>query len=135
MEEKDFENLLNSYINDKRVGKIASSLKDGATARLQLQGIKGALDTFVLKASFHHLQRTCLYIADDKEQAAYFQNTLDALTDKKNIHFFPDSFKRPAAFGLTNPTYTLQRTETINRITSSKKPCRGISFHRRFQQK
>ena len=122
MEEKDFENLLNSFINDKRVGKIASSLKDGATARLQLKGIKGALDTFILKASFHHLQRTCLYIADDKEQAAYFQNSLDALTDKKNIHFFPDSFKRPTAFGLTNPTYTLQRTETINRITSSKKP-------------
>ena len=122
MEENDFENLLKSYQNDPRVGKIASSLKDGATPRLQLQGIKGALDTFVLKASFEQLQRTCLYIADDKEQAAYFQNSLAALTDKKTIHFFPDSFKRPTAFGSTNPTYTLQRTETINRITGTKKP-------------
>lgn len=118
----DFERLLQSYKEDPRIDKIVKALSLGAIARLKLDGIKGALDSFVLFSSFQALNRTFLFIADDKEQAAYLQNNLDSISDRKEIHFFPDSFKRPTAFDLLNSTYTLQRTETINKITSTDSP-------------
>ncbi len=118
----DFTRLQDAYLADPRVNKIKEVLSKGSKTRLKLDGIKGALDSFVLFSSFQQLNRTILFIADDKEQGAYLQNNLSAISDKKEIHFFPDSFKRPTAFDLLNSTYTLQRTETINKITATDKP-------------
>ena len=118
----DFNRLLESYLEDPRVDQITKGLSEGPAARLKLEGIKGALDTFILFASFQKLNRSFLFVADDKEQAAYLQNNLSSIADKREVHFFPDSFKRPTAFDSLNSTYTLQRTETINKITSTDRP-------------
>ncbi|RMG84851.1 MAG: transcription-repair coupling factor [Bacteroidetes bacterium] len=82
--------------------------------------MKGAQNAFVLAGSFLAAPRHFLYIASDKEAAAYLQNTLAGLIEEKPILFFPDSFKRPAYFEALNPTNILERTETINKITTSR---------------
>ena len=61
-----------------------------------------------------------LFIADDKEAAAYIFNNLENLATDNTILFLPDSFKRPTAFDNINETHTLQRTEVINKISNSK---------------
>lgn len=89
-------------------------------ARIQLQGLAGASDSFVIRSVFQHLSSNFLIIANDKEEAAYLQNNISALFEKKSIRFFPDSFKRPMFFEELNRSNILQRTETINKVFTSR---------------
>jgi len=116
----DFEQLYARYESDHRIAQIHKQLSQQGTTRLQLTGIKGALDTFVLLASQQKLKVPFLFIADDKEAAAYLFNNLENIASKNPILFLPDSFKRPTAFDQLNETNTLQRTEVINKISNSK---------------
>ena len=110
--------LLELYKEDERVKQISQALQQDTPARLQLSGMVGALESFVLNGTYEINPQNHLVIAEDKEQAAYLQNNLANLFDKKPIYFFPDSFKRPQYFEVLNNTNVLQRTETINKITS-----------------
>ncbi len=111
--------VLELYRQDRRTQQIVNALSGDTPARLPLVGLVGAQEAFVLYATYAHLPRNYLYIANDKEEAAYLQNDLSSLFEKKPIWFFPDSFKRPMHFEAFNSTNVLQRTEVINRITAS----------------
>ncbi|MEM9886044.1 MAG: transcription-repair coupling factor [Bacteroidota bacterium] len=116
----NLEQLLEKYIQDQRIQEIADILEHAKSNRIQLLGMIGAVDAFALAATYKKYRQHYLYIASDKEEAAYFQNNLSALFESKVIHFFPDSFKRPQKFEVLENTNVLQRTETINKITNSK---------------
>lgn len=85
-----------------------------------IDGMVGAQDCFVLAALFGKTGYSQVFIANDKEEAAYFQNTLDLIVDKPKAHFFPDSFKRPMAYEELNNMNVLERTEAINKINQHK---------------
>ena len=107
------------YRDDNRTQKLNDLLQSDTPKRVQLSGLMGAQESFVLAGSYLAHPRSFLIIAEDKEDAAYLQNSLANLFDKKPIRFLPDSFKRPKYFEELNNTNVLQRTETINKITSS----------------
>ncbi len=107
--------LIEQYEESDYVKQLTELLQKNQQ-RLLLQGSKGAQDTFVLRALYKKFPLTNLYIANDKEQAAYFQNSVANLFEKMSIQFFPDSFKRPMYFEELNSNNVLQRTEVINKI-------------------
>ncbi len=117
---KNLEKLLAAYKADSRVAEITKALNQEAPARLQLVGMMGAQEAFVLSGTYLTHDSSHLFIATDKEEAAYLLNSLQTLFDKKPIHFFPDSFKRPMYFEALNSNNALQRTETINKLSRSK---------------
>jgi len=110
---------LDIYQDDERTKEIVEALQSPTPARLEILGMMGAQASFVLAGTFLNQPQHHLFIANDKEEAAYMQNNLAAIFDKKSIRFFPDSFKRPQHFEVLNNTNVLQRTETINKLTSS----------------
>ena len=116
---KNLERLLDLYTKDERTQAITESLSDDNLARLQILGLIGAQKAFVVAAVQQSCPNTQLIIANDKEEAAYIQNDLAALLPKRDIRFFPDSFKRPVYFDELNQANVLQRTDTINKISSS----------------
>ncbi len=116
---QNLERLIALYREDKRVEKIVAQLSTSPPPRTQLSGVVGALDSFVLAGTYLAAPQFHLVICNDKEEAAYLQNNLANILGKKPVHFFPDSFKRPASFDQLNNTNVLQRTETINKITES----------------
>ena len=108
------------YRDSNRVQQIGNALENAATpARLQLVGLTGAQESFVLAGSYLNSPTSHLVIAMDKEEAAYMQNDLQNILPSKTIHFFPDSFKRPSYFEELNSNNILQRTETINKMSQS----------------
>ena len=111
----DLNALIEQYVQSDSIKQLADLLLV-KQQRLLLQGIKGAQDTFVLRGLYEAFPQANLVIANDKEQAAYFQNSLENLFEKISIQFFPDSFKRPMYFEELNSTNVLQRTEVINKI-------------------
>ncbi len=114
--------LLAAYRKHPAVEKIVQTLKHPTPpVRLQLNGLIGAQESFVFAGTVLHALPSNLhvFIANSKEEAAYRHNDLEGLLAAENVHFFPDSFKRPAFFDDLNPTQMLQRSEMINKITTA----------------
>ncbi len=116
------QHLLQSYRQSTQAAQLAKALSTNH-ARVRLTGLIGSQTAFALAAaattkgsSFH------LFIANSQEEAAYMQNDLQGILPDQTIHFFPDSFKRPSFFEELNPTQVLQRSETVNKITSPSAP-------------
>ena len=117
---KNLQRLIQLYAEDNRVQSLISALLTDTPTRLQLVGMMGAQEAFVLTGSYLASPRSHLFIAADKEEAAYLYNSIESLLDKKPIQSFPDSFRRQQYFEVLNNTNVLSRTETVNKIASSK---------------
>jgi transcription-repair coupling factor (superfamily II helicase) len=113
---KNLERLLELYREDGRTQRIAQALAAEEPARLQLLGMAGAQESFVLAGTYLASPRNHLFIANDKDEAAYLQNNLAALLENKPVRFLPDSFKRPMGFEELNSNNGLLRTEAINQL-------------------
>ncbi|MFT5910341.1 MAG: transcription-repair coupling factor (superfamily II helicase), partial [Paraglaciecola sp.] len=111
--------ILELYRDDERIQQLAETLNEETPARIQLLGMRGAQESFVLMGTYLNLPQNHLVIANNKEEAAYLQNNLASLFDKKPVRFFPDSFKRPQYFEELNNNNVLERTEVINKISTS----------------
>lgn len=111
--------LLTAFQQHPAVKQIVDQLKlQPANARITLNGLKGAQESFVLASTAQQTPKnTHLLIANAKEEAAYRENDLEGLYSASKVYFFPDSFKRPAFFDDLNPTQMLQRSELISKIT------------------
>ncbi len=112
--------LFAAYRKHPSVQKITKSIEnESGTARVNLKGLIGAQESFVVAATVLEVPPTVhLLVANSKEEAAYRQNDLEGLLAEHAVYFFPDSFKRPAYFDDLHPTQMLQRSEAISKITA-----------------
>ena len=125
----NLEALVSRYKKDTRTKKINEFLQKDTPSRIRLEGLVGAQESFVLSATYLLSPRVYIYIAIDKEEAAYLQNTLEAIHDASDVLFFPDSFKRPMQFEEMNNSNILQRTEVVNKLRiKSSKPRIVVSY-------
>jgi len=114
----NLERLLGKYAESEQVKRIFSGLESGQSSRLLVSGMMGAQDCFVLASIFSAKPYSHLIVAEDKEEAAYLQNTLDKLIEKQTVLFFPDSFRRPGLFEELDNNNVLIRTESINKLSA-----------------
>lgn len=77
---------------------------------------------------FQKLERPALFILRDKEEAAYFLNDLETLIGKKEVLFYPASYRRPYEIEQTDNANVLMRAEVLNRLSSRKKPAAIVTF-------
>ena len=54
---------------------------------------------------------------NDAEEAAYFFNSVESLTEALDLFYFPSSFKTPQNFSLLNPSHVMLRTEALTKIS------------------
>ncbi|MBL7813524.1 MAG: transcription-repair coupling factor [Saprospiraceae bacterium] len=112
--------LIERYRTSPKVKQIADILqKTDAPTRLQLNGLMGAQESFVLTGAYLNAPQPYLIVAIDKDEAAYLQNDLQSLLTTKTVHYLPDSFKRPTYFEEINANNVLQRTEVIDKLAQS----------------
>lgn len=115
----NLDDVLSLFCNDKRIGKLNENLNKTSLNRILLYNLVGAQQCFVLSGAYMTEPRSYVLIANDKEEAAYLQNTLSSLLPKKKIHFLSDSFKRPMKFDEIDSNNMVSRTEIINKLTSA----------------
>lgn len=93
------------------------------------KNLAGSSSCFYLRAYQKITGFPLLYIAYDKEEAAYIYNTFQSLSDDPHVYFLPDSFKRPVFFEELDKNNVLERTETIHKVyTFRKKPFILITY-------
>ena len=118
----NLERLIQKYIASDQTRKIVTGLSEEQPSRLLLTGMVGAQECFVLSSIFRSTKKSHVFVATDKEEAAYIQNTLDQITTEQSVFFFPDSFRRPAFFEELDNNNVLVRTESINKIAAGYHP-------------
>lgn len=57
-----------------------------------------------------------IFVAEDRDAAAYLLNDFYNLLDERNIYFFPSSWKRAALYGTEDPQGIVQRTSAMSAI-------------------
>ncbi len=114
--------LLEKYTNSSQSKAFNQSFEDNPTAKVLVNGTVGSLVPFFIGGLNLEKKYSHIYIAIDKEQAAYVQNTLESVVQDQSVLFFPDSFKRSGNFEEVDRNNVLIRTESINKISSKLQP-------------
>ena len=115
--------LMNMYKNDPRVFKIADGISLSSPQHLHLKGLTGSASQFVLAAIHSHpaaAEKNHLVILRDAEEAAYFHNTLENITNALDIFYFPSSFKNKRNYQLLNSSHVMLRTEALTKFSQAK---------------
>lgn len=117
------QDLLMQFQNNPRLFQLADRLSFTQPQKIYLKNLKGSSSQFTVGATFLHpacAQLNHLVILNDAEEAAYFHNTLENLTEALDIFYFPSSFKNRKNYKLLNSSHVMLRTEALTKIASGE---------------
>ena len=117
------QDLLLQYQNTPRLFQLADRLSFSQPEKIYLKNLQGSSSQFVVGSIFLHpacSQLNHLIILNDAEEAAYFHNSLESLTDALDIFYFPSSFKNKKNYSLLNSSHVMLRTEALTKIASAQ---------------
>ena len=119
-EQSLFERFEKSPLLNNLVDRIAMSTNQEKAFQVFLQNLNGSSAAFVLQSIFsnkktNHLNH--LIVLNDAEEAAYFFNSIESVTEALDLFYFPSSFKSPHNFSLLNPSHVMLRTEALTKIS------------------
>ncbi len=97
-------------------------------SRSHLKGLVGSAFSFVISETFKQADKPFLLVFNDKEEAAFYLNDLEAMLNDKDVLFYPGSYRRPYQIEETDNANVLLRSEVLNRINSRKKPAIIITY-------
>jgi len=86
-----------------------------------LKNLKGSSTEFIVSAVFASKEAESLnhlIVLNDEEEAAYFHNSLENLTQALDLFYFPSSFKNKKNFRLLNSSNVMLRTEMLTRLSN-----------------
>jgi transcription-repair coupling factor (superfamily II helicase) len=138
----DIEGLLNKFRDCPTVILIAGVLAEDASARINLPGLVGSSRSFITAAVFGRMASSHVVVMPDKETAAYFHNDLESIFseagqpyEKKNVLFFPTTYKRNYDLDKTDRTNLLSRTEVLNRLSAGGKKVIIVTYPEALSEK
>ncbi len=118
--------IIQKYQQNPKIGQIAEFF--ASRKKINATGLVGSSLSFVVDALFKKSELPFLLLFNDKEEAAYYLNDLEALINDQDVLFYPGSFRRPYQIEETDNVNILLRAEVLNRINSRKKPAIIVSY-------
>jgi transcription-repair coupling factor (superfamily II helicase) len=112
--------LLEQYQQSPHLFQLADRLSFAEPQKIFLQNLQGSSSEFVVSSVFMHphcQQLNHLVVLNDAEDAAYFHNTLENLTNALDLFYFPSSFKNRKNFRLLNSSHVMLRTEALTKLS------------------
>ncbi|MCW3108760.1 MAG: transcription-repair coupling factor [Segetibacter sp.] len=117
----NLQHLTDKFQSNPRLFQIADRLTLSQPQHLYLKNLHGSSSQFTISAIFNHKATeglNHLIILNDAEEAAYFHNTLESLTNALDLFYFPSSFKNRKNFKLLNSSHVMLRTEALMRLSN-----------------
>jgi transcription-repair coupling factor (superfamily II helicase) len=113
-------NYLKSIIcNSKRADELKKCLETlGSTVHLE-QMVGGAYSLYAASI-IERLGGIHIFVADDRDSAAYLVNDLYELLGEERVEFFSSGYKRSAAYGAEDAQGVVRRTSALNAIGNFK---------------
>lgn len=125
----NLQTLLDQYKQSPRLFQLADRLSFAPPQHISLHDLNGSAPEFIFASVFTHdscSQMNHVVVCEDAEAAAYFQNTVENLTQALNIFYFPSSFKNRKNFSLLNPSHVMLRTEALTRFAAAAGQRTGV---------
>ena len=97
----------------KTLGKLCREYKN-RSATVHLEELVGGALSFYAAAAVAKSGGVHLFVAEDRDAAAYLMNDFYNLLDEERVCFFPSSWKRSAVYGAEDAQGVVQRTATMN---------------------
>jgi transcription-repair coupling factor (superfamily II helicase) len=119
-EQSLFERFNVSPLLNSLADRIAMSETQKIPFQIFLQHLNGSAPAFVLQTIFTHEktnQWNHIFVLNDAEEAAYFFNSIESVTEAMDLFYFPSSFKTPHNFNFLNPSHVMLRTEALTKIS------------------
>lgn len=113
------EALFNTFCDDNRLKTLADRLATPGHDHVSLQGLAGSSAALTAGALWSHLDSNHIFILNDREEAAYFQNDLENIIHALDIFYFPDSFKKSGFFDVMNGSHLMLRTEALMKLADA----------------
>jgi transcription-repair coupling factor (superfamily II helicase) len=124
----EIKKLLDLYYENPKIQELLDTIGKNNATKINVSGLVGSSKSFVSTALFKKFTSSILFIANEKEDAAYLYNDLFNLLDQQKVFFFPSSFKRSIKYKQTDTSNIILRTETINKIQSSSQNIIIVSY-------
>ena len=119
---------------------MLNALREGG--HLLCSNLAASSKAFVVEETFRRMGGQHLIVCADKEDAAYFYNDLESLLgergmdySKKQVLFYPTSYKRPYEPEKPDNTYILSRTEVLQRVSTSERKTLIVSYPEALSEK
>ncbi|MFZ5553471.1 MAG: transcription-repair coupling factor [Bacteroidota bacterium] len=129
------EELKIAYRNQKSVKEISQHLSQGKLHAF-ISGLAGSSGAFITHAVFENAGETHLALLNDKEEAVYFFNDLENISQNENtVMFFPASHRLPYTIEETENANILMRAEVLNRLNKDKRPVIIVTYPEALAEK
>ena len=69
-----------------------------------------------------------IFIAENKEEAAYYFNDFEKIAHNLKVYFYPSSHRRPYQIEETNNANILQRAELLQQISKNNEPVLIVTY-------
>ena len=93
---------------------------EGENTKIFLKNLQGSSIEFIVSAVFANEQSSQLnhlIVLNDAEEAAYFHNSLENLTQALDLFYYPSSYKNKKNFKLLNSSNVMLRTEMLTKLS------------------
>lgn len=126
----NIEQLKHIFNEAPLVETICNFLKEDEV-KIQVKGLVGAAESFVANGVFTQAPGNYLFILNDKEEAAYFYNSLESISGIERgttLLFYPASYRRPYQIEEIDNANVVQRTEVLSVIRKKRKNILVVTF-------
>ena len=109
------EQLAQFAAGSKALGRLCREYKN-RSATVHLEELVGGALSFYAAAAVAESGGVHVFVAEDRDAAAYLLNDFYNLLDERQVYFFPSSWKRAAAYGAEDAQGVVQRTATMHAV-------------------
>mgnify|MGYP002525914159 FL=1 len=109
------EQLAQFAAGSKALGRLCREYKN-RSATVHLEELVGGALSFYAAAAVAESGGVHVFVAEDRDAAAYLLNDFYNLLDERQVYFFPSSWKRSAAYGAEDAQGVVQRTATMHAV-------------------
>lgn len=107
-----------NYLTDNK-SKMVSNALNHPKQRILLQGLSGSGMAFAAQAIILQAKKDHVFIFNEKEEAAYFQNDLEKFQDQGfEVLFFPETYRLPYHIETTDNANVVLRAEVLKILST-----------------
>ncbi len=97
--------------------------------------MSGSSSALVIASLFNANPQNHIIILDDADEAAYLYNDLKQILSTEDVFYFPSAFKKAIKLTQLDTANEILRTEVLNRLANTTKPCLIVTSPESLLQK
>ena len=109
------EQLAQFAAGSKALGRLCREYEN-RSATVHLEELVGGALSFYAAVAVAESGGVHVFVAEDRDAAAYLLNDFYNLLDERQVYFFPSSWKRSAAYGAEDAQGVVQRTAAMHAV-------------------